>query len=119
MEDVTYIIDKLHLADFMPIVITDEHFQILSCRERLLHIEQFFLDNSDLWTLLCEKAESQTWPVLYLEKGAFAYAVFSDFTCGRRYFLGPAVLGQISKEDMGRVEAAMVVSLGFGGAGHD
>ena len=28
-------------------------------------------------------------------------------------------LGQISKEDMGRVEAAMVVSLGFGGAGHD
>ena len=28
-------------------------------------------------------------------------------------------LGQISKEDMERVETAMAVSLGFGGAGHD
>ena len=69
----TYMLDKLHLADMMPVIITDGQFQILSCRENLIHIDRFFEDNSDLWELLCRKAKGQDLPILYLEENTFAY----------------------------------------------
>ena len=99
MDDMTYMLDKLHLADMMPVIITDGQFQILSCRENLIHIDRFFEDNSDLWELLCRKAKGQDLPILYLEENSFAYGVLHDEFRQRYCFLGPVLLGDVKRED--------------------
>ena len=59
MDDMIYMIDKLHLAGIMPVVITDGQFQILSCRENLFHIGRFFEDNADLWMFSVKRQQSR------------------------------------------------------------
>ena len=100
MDDMIYMIDKLHLAGIMPVVITDGQFQILSCRENLFHIGRFFEDNADLWDVLCQKAAKQDYPVLYLEENRFAYSVVHNPSRQLYCFLGPMLLGGIRKGDI-------------------
>ena len=100
MDNAQYLMEKLQLKEQMPWLITDETFQILTEGKNLFRERDFFGDNSDLWQTLCARCGTQHYPVLYLEEDLFAYIALRDPAGKKNYFLGPILMGSVSRGNL-------------------
>ena len=100
MSDVKIMFSKLMLREEIPVTETDESYRLFRCNAELFHGAEFFAENPDLWDLLVLRSEKSDGPVIYLERGSYAYGVIRDREEGRVYFLGPVLLGMVSRKDL-------------------
>lgn len=100
MYDAEYMIRKTLLYYSIPVTEADSSFQILACNQSMFRGKDFFRDHEDLWRILKEKSKDQKMPVLYLEKGCWAYAVVKCPQNGRNYVMGPVLLGAVTRREI-------------------